>query len=86
MCHFEKQGATVSAAKRRAADLCKDPARCGPSDQSARCLVVLGPAPFLLLRLLLSAEHLQDNTFRLLVFQNHGPQTTHNTRFFRSAA
>lgn len=85
MCHFEKQGATVSAARRRAADLCKDPARCGPSDQSARCLVVLGPAPFRL-RLLLSAEHLQDNTFRLLVFQNRGPQTTHNTRSFTSAA
>lgn len=43
-----------------AADLCKDPGRCGPSDQSARCLFVLCPAPFLL-HLLLSAEHLQDN-------------------------
>lgn len=85
MCHFEKQGATVSAAKRRAADLCKDPARCGPSDQSARCPVVLGPAPFLR-RLLLSAEHLQDNTVWLPVFQNHGATNNPQTRFFTSAA
>lgn len=64
--------------------LCKDPGRYGPSDQSARCLCVLGPAPFLLRRLL-SAEHLKGHTStsisqRIILFLSHQRQKTAPTR------
>lgn len=52
-------------------DLCKDPERCGPSDQSARCLFVLDHAQTLLLPpllLLLSVEHLEEDRLSFILF------------------